>query len=292
MKPRIRKLLYIAMVVLFLFSTGKVIVQWLSEDEGNDSYAKAEAIAQATTPTTETSAPSVETEAPTEVAEAPVEEVPEEPTAPTEPEIIWIPAPLEEEDPEIDKLASIDLNALREVNPDVIGWIRIPNSKINYPLMQGEDNTFYLEHTWEGNKNPYGSIFLESRNSPDMTDFNTIIYGHNMLNGSMFGGLSSFGYQWYFNWNKYVYILTDAGIFRYEIFSSYAAEVDSATYGLSFYQWETRENFISMALENSQIKSDVVPEPTDRIITLSTCTGVGYESRRVVHAVLKMIPSE
>ena len=292
MKPRIRKLLYIAMVVLFLFSTGKVIVQWLSEDEGNDSYAKAEAIAQATTPATETTAPSVETEAPTEVAEAPVEEVPEETTAPTEPEIIWIPAPLEEEDPEIDKLASIDLNALREVNPDVIGWIRIPNSKINYPLMQGEDNTFYLEHTWEGNKNPYGSIFLESRNSPDMTDFNTIIYGHNMLNGSMFGGLSSFGYQWYFNWNKYVYILTDAGIFRYEIFSSYAAEVDSATYGLSFYQWETRENFISMALENSQIKSDVVPEPTDRIITLSTCTGVGYESRRVVHAVLKMIPSE
>ena len=292
MKPRIRKLLYIAMVVLFLFSTGKVIVQWLSEDEGNDSYAKAEAIALATTPATETSAPSVETEAPTEVAEPPVEEVPEETTAPTEPEIIWIPAPLEEEDPEIDKLASIDLNALREVNPDVIGWIRIPNSKINYPLMQGEDNTFYLEHTWEGNKNPYGSIFLESRNSPDMTDFNTIIYGHNMLNGSMFGGLSSFGYQWYFNWNKYVYILTDAGIFRYEIFSSYAAEVDSATYGLSFYQWETRENFISMALENSQIKSDVVPEPTDRIITLSTCTGVGYESRRVVHAVLKMIPSE
>ena len=292
MKPRLRKLLYIVMVAVFLFSTGKVIVQWLSEDEGNDSYAKAEAIAQATTLPTEVTAAPTETEAPTEVTEPPVEEVPEETTAPTEPEIVWIPAPLEEEDPEIAKLASIDLNALREVNPDVIGWIRVPNSKINYPLMQGEDNTFYLEHTWEGNKNPYGSIFLESRNSPDMTDFNTIIYGHNMLNGSMFGGLSSFGYQWYFNWNKYVYILTDVGIYRYEIFSSYAAEVDSATYGLSFNQWETRENFIAMALENSQIDSDVVPEPTDRIITLSTCTGVGYESRRVVHAMLKMIPSE
>lgn len=292
MKPRLRKLLYIVMVAVFLFSTGKVIVQWLSEDEGDDSYAKAEAIAQATTLPTEVTAAPTETEAPTEVTEPPVEEVPEETTAPTEPEIVWIPAPLEEEDPEIAKLASIDLNALREVNPDVIGWIRVPNSKINYPLMQGEDNTFYLEHTWEGNKNPYGSIFLESRNSPDMTDFNTIIYGHNMLNGSMFGGLSSFGYQWYFNWNKYVYILTDVGIYRYEIFSSYAAEVDSATYGLSFNQWETRENFIAMALENSQIDSDVVPEPTDRIITLSTCTGVGYESRRVVHAMLKMIPSE
>ena len=292
MKPRLRKLLYIVMVAVFLFSTGKVIVQWLSEDEGDDSYAKAEAIAQATTLPTEVTAAPTETEAPTEVTEPPVEEVPEETTAPTEPEIVWIPAPLEEEDPEIAKLASIDLNALREVNPDVIGWIRVPNSKINYPLMQGEDNTFYLEHTWEGNKNPYGSIFLESRNSPDMTDFNTIIYGHNMLNGSMFGGLSSFGYQWYFNWNKYVYILTDVGIYRYEIFSSYAAEVDSATYGLSFNQWETRENFIAMALENSQIDSDVVPEPTDRIITLSTCTGVGYESRRVVHAMLKMSPSE
>ena len=294
MNARVRKILQFVLVAVFLFSTAKVIVQWLSEDEGNDSYAKAEALAQATAAVTEaTTVPPEPTTAPTEIPTEATEPPETEATEPpTEPEPVWIPAPLDETDPEVAKLASIDLNALREVNPDVIGWIRIPNSKINYPLMQGEDNTFYLEHTWEGNKNPYGSIFLESRNSPDMTDFNTIIYGHNMLNGSMFGGLSSFGYQWYFNWNKYVYILTDAGIHRYEIFSSYAADVDSATYGLSFNQLETRENFIAMALEKSQIESDVVPVPTDRIITLSTCTGVGYESRRVVHAYLKMIPAE
>ena len=125
-----------------------------------------------------------------------------------------------------------------------------------------------------------------------MTDFNTIIYGHNMLNGSMFAGLSNYAYQWHWEWNRYVYIVTDAGVFRYEIFSSYAADVESPAYGLSFHQTETRVKFIAHALENSQIDTGITPAVTDRIITLSTCTGMGYESRRVVHAYLKMIPSE
>ena len=280
MKSGIRKLLYIAMVAMFLFSTGKVITQWLAEDESNESYAKAEAIAHS----------SVSTKTEPTQTESPVTEATEVATAPTEPEILWIPAPLEETDPIIEKLVTIDLDALREVNPEVVGWIRVPNSKINYPIMQGEDNTYYLEHTWEGHENPGGSIFLESRNSPDFTDFNTIIYGHNMASGSMFGELYTFRYQWHYNHNKYVYILTDDGVFRYDIFSSYSAEVDSATYGLSFYQWETRENFIAHALESSDIDTGITPALTDRIITLSTCTGMGYESRRVVQAYLKMIP--
>ena len=198
----------------------------------------------------------------------------------------------EEADENMDKLAAIDLNALRQSNPDVVGWIYIPNSRIHYPLMQGEDNTYYLERTWEGSPNTYGSIFLESRNSPDFTDFNTIIYGHNMLDGSMFGGLSNYAAQWFWEWNRYIYILTDAGIFRYEIFASYFAPIDSPTYGLSFYQLKTREEFIAHALENSQIDTGITPAVTDRIITLSTCTGMGYESRRVVQAYLKMIPVE
>ena len=283
MKPNIRKLLSVVLAVICLFSTAKVLIQWAAQDEGDDSYANAAAIAQSGTTAATT---------PTQPPETlpPAAEETSAPTAPPEP--IWIPAPVDEEDANFITLATIDLNALRQVNPDVVGWIYIPNSYINYPLMQGEDNQFYLERTWEGNVNPYGSIFLESRNSPDLTDFNTIIYGHNMLNGSMFAGLSNYAYQWHWEWNRYVYIVTDGGILRYEIFSSYFADVDSAAYGLSFNQLETRENFIAHALENSQIDTGITPAATDRIITLSTCTGMGYESRRVVHAYLKMIPSE
>ena len=279
MKPHIRKILVSLLLVLCLISTAKVLTQWMATEEGDDSYANAAAIAQSATLATTVPA---ETEPVTEATEAPTES----------PEPVWIPAPVEEEDPNFATLSSIDLHALREVNPDVVGWIFLPNSMINYPLMQGDDNQFYLEHTWEGNENPYGSIFLETRNNPDLTDFNTIIYGHNMLNGSMFAGLSYFAYQWHWDWNRYVYIVTDDGILRYEVFSSYAADVDSATYGLSFQQPETRENFIRLALENSEIATAITPASTDRIITLSTCTGLGYESRRVVHAVLKMIPDQ
>ena len=278
MKSAVKKIFSLVLAAMCLISAGKVLIQWSTQDEGDASYKNAAIIAQSATTQ------------PTEVTEPPATEPATEPTAPPEP--VWIPAPVEGEDVHLANLAAIDLTALRETNPDVVGWICIPNSKINYPLMQGEDNTFYLEHTWEGNLNPYGSIYLESRNNPDMTDFNTIIYGHNMLNGSMFAGLSNYAYQWHWEWNRYVYIVTDAGVFRYEIFSSYAADVESPAYGLSFHQTETRVKFIAHALENSQIDTGITPAVTDRIITLSTCTGMGYESRRVVHAYLKMIPSE
>lgn len=277
MNTGIRQVVALILAAICLFSTGKVLMQWFSQSEGDDSYASAVVIAQSAT-VASTRPP--ETEPAAEVTESPTEA----------PEPVWVPAPVEEEDANFATLATIDLKALREINPDVVGWIYIPNSYINYPLMQGADNQFYLEHTWEGNANPYGSIFLEHRNSPDLTDFNTIIYGHNMRNGSMFAGLSNYAYQWHWAWNRYVYIVTDSGILRYEIFSSYFADVDSTTYGLSFNQPETRENFIAHALENSQIETGITPAITDRIITLSTCTGLGYESRRVVHAYLKMIP--
>lgn len=282
MKANARKMISVGLLVLCLISTAKVLTQWLAEEEGDDSYANAVSIAQAAT------VPAAPTEAPVATHLIPTE-IPEAPTAPPEP--VWIPAPVEE-DSNISYLSSIDLNALREVNPDVVGWIHIPNSLVNYPLMQGEDNQFYLEHTWEGSENPYGSIFLEHRNSPDLTDFNTIIYGHNMMNGSMFGGLSQYAYQWFWEWNRYIYIVTDEGVLRYEIFSSYLADIDSGTYRIRFPETEDREAFLAMALENSQISTGITPAPTDRIITLSTCTGLGYESRRVVHAYLKMIASE
>lgn len=107
-----------------------------------------------------------------EVQEIPLAPLPEMEEA-VEKEI----APLSEQ---AEYLFDIDLAALRAVNPDVVGWISIPGTKIDYPFLQGEDNQHYLNHTWDGARNGVGSVFLECQVSPDFSDFNTIIYGHNV----------------------------------------------------------------------------------------------------------------
>ena len=113
-------------------------------------------------------------------------------------------------------------------------WILIPDTPINYPLMQEEDNNYYLERTWDHKSNAMGSIFLEHLSSPDLTDQNTIVYGHNMNDGSMFACLRNYREQDYFLEHPYIYILTDLGVYRYEIFSAYTASVKSNTYGVEF----------------------------------------------------------
>ena len=81
----------------------------------------------------------------------------------------------------------VDFNGLKAINPEVIGWIQIEGTSISYPIMKGKDNDYYLKHTFEGNYNAAGSIFIDYTNNSNFEDCNTIIYGHNMKNGSMFG---------------------------------------------------------------------------------------------------------
>lgn len=268
MKQSGKKLLTMILVIVFLFSAGMFLKQQLAYASGNDSYTEALALA---TSHNEPAKPTL----PAEV--------------PTEPELTWVPAPVEEEDPHIQTLEEMDLEALRAVNPDVIGWILIPDTKINYPLMQGTDNDFYLKHTWDGKSNGVGSIFLEYMNLPDLADFNTIVYGHNMSNGSMFAGIRQYANQTFWDAHPYIYVRRGQEVYRYEVFSSYLADVDSFTYDLLFSTEEAREQFIASTMTASVIPSDVQPEVNDRILTLSTCSGRGYSTRWVVHARLKMI---
>lgn len=276
MKNTIRKLTTLLLTLVFLFSMLMYVKQLIEKSSAGSTYT--EALALATSRNKAEVSPEEKTVAQTDAVQ-PVE-------------LTWIPAPVEEEDPCIAELEQMDLEALREVNPDVVGWIRIPDTEINYPLMQGEDNEYYLERTWNDQKSVTGSIFLEHLNSAALTDFNTIVYGHNMQNGSMFAGIRKFNTQQYWEDHPYVYIRSDLGVYRYEIFSSYLADVDGSTYGLAFSQEETRTRFLANARENSVIETNISPEATDRILTLSTCSGMGYTTRWVVHARLKMIQTE
>lgn len=266
---KLRTAASVVLAVVFVFSTVMMLRQYFSDREAEETYSSALELALRSRPDREETVPA------------------------TEPaELVWVPAPLTEEDPYVQELEQLDLSALREVNPDVVGWIRIPDTKVDYPFLQGEDNDYYLNNTWDNRALGAGSIFLECTNSGDMTDFNTIMYGHNMRSGSMFASIRRYTDQNYWEAHPYVYILTDAGVWRYEVFAAYQAPVDSYTYGVSFNQQETKEYFLYFARKNSKIKTGITPAVTDRVLTLSTCSGAGYGNRWVVQARLEMIQTE
>ena len=186
-------------------------------------------------------------------------------------------------------LRDVDLAALRKKNSDVQGWIFIPGTAVSYPVVYGSGKaaTYYLTHTWTGASGIVGSIFIDPANSSDFSNFNTVIYGHNMRNGSMFGTLSSFASQSYWKSHKNIYITTDAGAKCYQIFAAYEVPTSGETYQISFSSDKARQDFIDSCLKQSVISTGVTPTANDNIITLSTCTGSGHATRWVVQAALK-----
>ncbi len=271
MRNKIRVLL----LLVFIFCFGMFIRLEFQKQKAEESYKRAEELAAETTVTEATT--ERQTEEPTETETEPVtEEVPK----------VWR-AKAVEEDPYMEELSQKDLAPLREVNPDVLGWIWIPDTQVDYPIMDGEDNDYYLEHTWDRQPSLAGSIGLECMNSSDLSDFNTLLYGHRMKNETMFGSLKHYNRMEYYQAHPYVYILDDSGVHRYEVFSAYTAPVDGDTFLYGFLNEAHMLSFLEYCKTNSVIDIDVNLTPNDRILTLVTCTGNGYEARWVVHARLE-----
>lgn len=144
-------------------------------------------------------------------------------------------------DKTVDKLTApidVDFASLKSVNEDVIGWIYIEAiDGISYPMVQGKDNEEYLYATYEKNYNIAGTIFMDYENKKDFSDCNTLIYGHNMKNGSMFGNLKEFTKsEEAYKKSPYFWILTPEKNYRYEIISAYTTSVNSDTYTLFMYR--------------------------------------------------------
>lgn len=275
MKKKMRRAMMLVFLTVFVGSTVMLLRQWKDNASGETAYADAMAIAMSSRgETTETET------VPEEMAEAKIET--------DEPMNVWVPTPVED-DPVMDEMAEINISALQQTNADVLGWIRIPDTEVDYPLLQGEDNEFYLQHTWEKTPNSVGSIFLEHLSSPDLTDFNTIIYGHNMGNGSMFSALEHYAMQKHWQTHPYVYIATEMDVYRYEIFAFFRASVESITYGVEFQQDQKKADFLRNSANQTWIETGITPAVTDRIITLSTCSGADYSNRYVVQARIPMM---
>ena len=186
------------------------------------------------------------------------------------------------------------LQLLRNENKDVVGWIEMPgDTKINYPVVQGEDNDYYLHYAYNGAYNPAGSIYLDYRNSVSVsTNRHTVIYGHNMESGSpMFANLLHFQDESYWKNNRYIHIYTDEAMYTYEVFAAYETSPQLA--GVENHSWRMNfnkdEKLFLQWVDSVRARSDISPKVTiegnSRILTLSTCMNVN-ENRYVVHAVL------
>ena len=167
----------------------------------------------------------------------------------------------------------IDFTELKQKNEDIVGWLRIRALGISYPVVQGENNDFYLHRTFEKEDNFAGCIFVNCDNSGNFTDQNTIIYGHNMKDGSMFGKLKKFREEGVFDKSKYFWMFTPDLIYEYRIFSATVVDKTGITYQ-SFFTQEDFDTLMQHAFETSVIDgSEVDVNMNDRIMTLSTCTG-------------------
>ena len=186
----------------------------------------------------------------------------------------------------------VDFEGLWKTNKDVYAWITIPGTEIDYPILQHEtDNTYYLNYNIDGSYGYPGCIYTENMNSKDFTDNNTVIYGHNMKNGTMFAGLHKYEDKTFFEENQKILIYTPEEELNYTIFAAYIYDDRHLLYSFDFAQEEVYASYLeeikNMRSMNALIREDVEVTSQDKIITLVTCIGNQPEKRLLVQAVLE-----
>ena len=235
----------------------------------------SESLAPSTTPSAATAAPKTDAPAPTE--------------APTEkgPVVAWGYQPMELGDFEV------SFDELMEINPDIYAWIYVPNTNVDYPVARSTsdgDDSFYLEHNIYRQYQFSGTIYSEIKNQPDFHDRVTVLYGHNMLNGSMFASLHYFEDEDFFDENNTIFILTKDKVLTYLVYSVYT--YDDRHILNSFYMDddEVFQEYIDSTLDphavDGIVREGVEPTIEDHILTLSTCTSGAANTRFLVQGVL------
>ncbi len=178
------------------------------------------------------------------------------------------------------------LRDLQEVNTHVVGWIRVNGTEVDYPVVQGRDNEFYLHHNVRGNYNAGGAIYMDFRNDPRNFDLNTVIYGHQMRDGSMFTSINQFQNESFFHDEGIIFYFSEKGITVWEVYSVYVTDANSYYIMPDFPTAEEQTAFIEYTMESSEFSKDWVLQPEDRIITLSTCNYAFDDARLAVHGKL------
>lgn len=256
MKSLVIKLLTVIFAVVFLLSGWKVHLLYSEYRTADTQYKELEQyISEPASPSPDQSQESGQTEA-----------------ADTEPGALRPP--------------QVNFDALRKINPNIVGWLVIEGTRINYPVVQGEDNDFYLTHQFDGQYNGAGCLFLDEKNDAVFSQCNQIIYGHYMKNRSMFHDLANYKEQEFFNEHPTGWLLTPTKAYQLQFFSGYVCDVYEDAWKIDFSEDDFAE-WLKDRMAQSVFTSDVMPAADSHILTLSTCSYEYQNARFVLHAVLQ-----
>ena len=176
-------------------------------------------------------------------------------------------------------------------NSDVVGWITVPNTKIDYPVVRGKDNEFYLVHNVEKESSKHGAVFMDYRNADPQQQRHIILHGHNMKNGTMFHDLNNYKQRSFFEQNRTITFIWDGVVTKWEVFAAFVWPGDNSNvYETRFYDDQDFANYMKdwidfvSNVKYSIVEKSVTIQPSDQILTLSTCTYEYDNSRFLVSA--------
>ena len=277
MRKTIRIAVFVLAVAMILFAGYKVFDILAEYREADETYESiAEEFRHPATAAPETSAPA--TEPP--VTEPSATDVPVTSEPSTEPpETVPVTMPF-----------SVDFEKLWRKNDDIVGWIYSEGTPIDYPIVQAADNDYYLRRMLNKRYNVAGSIFMDYRSASDLSDPLTVIYGHNMKNSKMFGTLTEYGKEGYYNAHPSLWILTPAGGFRIDIVAGFDLGPNDAIYQYPNSEEEMSSWLDVLADHPSDFTSCETIGEGDRVIMLSTCSYAFDNARYVL--VGKLVPAE
>jgi len=191
-------------------------------------------------------------------------------------------------DPEPDTCPTVDFDALRVINPDIVAWLICEGTRINYPVVQGSDNDYYLKHLFDGKRNNAGCLFVDSNNEPGFVDHNTVIYGHHMKDKSMFQALTEYKTQAFYEKHPQMILLTPDGNYTIDLFAGYVTDIKADSWKLWFDSNTEFKEWLRETRSKSTFQSEVEISTADKFITLSTCSYAFDNARYVV--VGKLVP--
>ena len=185
---------------------------------------------------------------------------------------------------------TVDFEKLQGINPQVVGWIYCEGTKINYPVVQGDDNEYYLHYSYEKLEDNCGAIFADAQTAPDFADSNTVLYGHNMNDGSMFAGLELWREQSYYEEHPVMWLLTSTTDYRVVLFSGHTVSAYGDVYSIFRAPMPEFTQYLEENLALSDFDARVGEmDPNGRYVVLSTCAYDFEEARYVVHGKLEPV---
>lgn len=191
----------------------------------------------------------------------------------------------------------VDWDALLAVNPDTVAWLYIPNTNINYPVVRGDDNDYYLTHSFDGDAGwlaNYGTVFMDYRNKPDWSDEAYFIYGHHMNDGSMFTDLVGFTDQARFDECRTLYLLTPNGNFKLRSFAMLHLEVETGSVQTNFETPADMQAYVQDKIAQSVVNPGDIPAAADikKVFALFTCDNISIDGRYTLYAYVEETSAE